>query len=83
MSIAAKYENGVFRPLEDVQIKEGTLVQVYLPSEQKPAGRRPSVRELPFFGIWKDREDIVDGVDYVNKLRENPRGPRDNGSLPR
>lgn len=83
MSIPAKYENGVFRPLEDVQIKEGTLVEVYLRSEQKPAGQRPSVRELPFFGMWKDREDIVDGVDYVNKLRENPRSPRDNESLPR
>ncbi len=83
MSIPAKYENGVFKPLEDVQIKEGTLVEVYLPSEQKAAVPRPSVRELPFFGMWKDREDIVDGVDYVDKLRENPRGPRDNGSLPR
>ena len=25
------------------------------------------------YGIWKDRADIGDGVDYVNKLRDNPR----------
>jgi predicted DNA-binding antitoxin AbrB/MazE fold protein len=34
MTIAAKYENGVFRPLEDVKIKEGTVVEVLVPMEQ-------------------------------------------------
>jgi predicted DNA-binding antitoxin AbrB/MazE fold protein len=34
MTIPAKYENGVFRPLGDVGIKEGTVVQVL-------AGRGP------------------------------------------
>jgi len=24
--------------------------------------------------MWKDRTDIGDGVEYVNKLRDNPRG---------
>ena len=28
MTISAKYENGVFKPLEDVQMKEGTIVEV-------------------------------------------------------
>jgi predicted DNA-binding antitoxin AbrB/MazE fold protein len=28
MTIPAKYENGVFRPLQDVPIKEGTVVEV-------------------------------------------------------
>ena len=74
MTISAKYENGVFRPLEDVQIKEGTVVEVLVPSEQEPAGKRPSIRDLPFYGMWKDRTDIGDGVDYVNRLRDNPRG---------
>jgi predicted DNA-binding antitoxin AbrB/MazE fold protein len=32
MTIAAKYEEGVFKPLEEVTIKEGTVVQVRLPS---------------------------------------------------
>ena len=39
MTIPAKYENGVFRPLEDVQIKEGTVVEVLVPAEQEPAGK--------------------------------------------
>jgi predicted DNA-binding antitoxin AbrB/MazE fold protein len=74
MTIAAKYENGVFRPLEDVKIKEGTVVEVLVPVEQQAAHNRPSIKDLPFYGIWKDRADIGDGVDYVNKLRDNPRG---------
>jgi len=43
MTIAAKFENGVFRPLEDVQIKEGTVVEVLVPAEQKPPGQRRSI----------------------------------------
>ncbi len=74
MTIAAKYEKGVFRPLEDVNIKEGTVVEVHVPVEQHAALIRPSIKDLPFYGIWKDRDDIGDGVEFVNKLRDNPRG---------
>ena len=74
MTIAAKFENGVFRPLEDVKIKEGTVVEVHVPVEPQAAGARPSIRDLPFYGIWKDRADMGDGVEFVNKLRDNPRG---------
>ena len=74
MTISAKYENGVFRPLEIVQMKEGTVVEVLVPAEREPARRRRSIKDLPFYGMWKDRADIGDGVDYVNKLRDNPRG---------
>ena len=73
MTIPAKYENGVFRPLEIVQMKEGTVVEVLVPAEQEPARKRRSIKDLPFYGMWKDRADIGDGVDYVNKLRDNPR----------
>ncbi len=74
MTIPAKYENGVFRPLEIVQMKEGTVVEVLVPAEQEPEHKRRSIKDLPFYGMWKDRTDIGDGVDYVNKLRDNPRG---------
>jgi predicted DNA-binding antitoxin AbrB/MazE fold protein len=74
MTIPAKYENGVFRPLGDVQIKEGTVVAVLIPAEPQPTGKRRSIKDLPFYGMWKDRTDIGDGVEYVNKLRDNPRG---------
>jgi predicted DNA-binding antitoxin AbrB/MazE fold protein len=73
MTIPAKYENGVFRPLEAVQMKEGTVVEVHVPAEQKPVQQRRSIKDLPFFGMWKDRTDIGDGAEYVNRLRDNPR----------
>ena len=74
MTIPAKYENGVFRPLGEVQIKEGTVVAVLVPAERQPTGKRRSIKDLPFYGMWKDRTDIGDGVEYVNRLRDNPRG---------
>jgi predicted DNA-binding antitoxin AbrB/MazE fold protein len=74
MTIPARYENGVFKPLEIVQMKEGTVVEVLVPAKQEPERKRHFIKDLPFYGMWKDRTDVGDGVDYVNKLRENPRG---------
>lgn len=74
MTISAKYENGVFRPLEDVAIEEGTVVEVNLPAGSQPAHKRRSIGDLPFYGMWADRDDITDGVSYVNALRNNSRG---------
>ena len=73
MSIKARYENGVFRPLEDVPVKEGAIAEVYLPGE-KEAHRR-KLMESPAFGMWKDRTDFKDGVDYVNRIRKYRREP--------
>ena len=72
MTIPAKYENGVFKPLGDVNINEGTLVEVYVPQGERSRPR--SIRELGFAGMWAHRDDITDGVSYVNRLRDNPRG---------
>ena len=69
MTIAAKYEDGVFKPLEEVNLAEGTLVQVRV-IEQPAPKRRKSVREFGAFGMWADREDIPDCVTYVNRVRE-------------
>src|SRR6266849_455903 len=57
MTIPARYEKGVFRPLQDVPIKEGTVVEVLLPSEP-PAMKPASIADSPFAGMWKDREDM-------------------------
>ena len=57
-----------------MKIKEGTVVEVLVPVEQQPAPKPPSIKDLPFYGIWKDRADIGAGVDYVNKLRDTSRG---------
>jgi len=68
MTIAARYENGVFKPLEDVKLTEGTRVEVHVPAERP---RQPkSVREFAAFGMWADREDIPDGVTYEDRIRQ-------------
>lgn len=72
MTIPAKYENGVFKPLTTVEIKEGTIVDVYVPHQEKAKPR--SIRDLGFAGMWADRDDIADGLSYVNRLRDDPRG---------
>ena len=70
MTIKAKYVKGMFKPLEEVRLSEGTLVEVSIPDDKK---KRRSVREFSFAGMWKSRKDIPDGVEYVNRLRENLR----------
>ena len=68
MTIPARYENGVFKPLEDVKLTEGTKVEVHVPEESAP--KRPkSVRDWPIFGMWADRDDIPDGVTYEDRIR--------------
>jgi predicted DNA-binding antitoxin AbrB/MazE fold protein len=74
MTIQAKYEHGVFRPLAEVVIEEGTVVQVLVPAEVGLGSQRRSIKDLPFYGMWADRDDLIDGVTYVNALRSNPRG---------
>jgi predicted DNA-binding antitoxin AbrB/MazE fold protein len=69
MTIAARYEDGVFKPLEDVKLANGTRVEVHVLGEA-PHRQPKSVREFAAFGMWADREDIPDGVTYVNHLRE-------------
>ena len=75
MTIAAKYEDGVFKPLENVAIDEGTIVEVRVPAF---AGRLKtksrSVRDSAFYGMWKDRTDIGDSVEYISNLRRDIRG---------
>ncbi len=71
MVIEAKYENGVFKPLVEVKLEEGTTVEIHINHEQTPR-KAPSIRELGFVGMWADREDIKDGVSYVNRLRREP-----------
>lgn len=68
MVIEAKYENGVFRPLGKVRLKEGTVVEIHV-NRGRAVSKVVSIRELGFAGMWADRADIKDGVSYVNSLR--------------
>jgi predicted DNA-binding antitoxin AbrB/MazE fold protein len=72
MVIEAKFENGVFRPLGKVTLKEGTLVEIRVDREETHRSAQ-SIRELGFAGMWANRADIKDGVSYVNTLRDSPR----------
>ena len=73
MTIPARFENGVFRPLQDVPIKEGTVVELHVPLDA-PAMRPRPIGDSPFAGMWKDREDMADSVEYVNRLRRELHG---------
>jgi predicted DNA-binding antitoxin AbrB/MazE fold protein len=74
MTITAKYEDGVFKPLEDVTINEGTIVEVRVPSyADRLKAKSPSVRDFAFYGMWRDRADIGDSVDYISNLRHDIR----------
>ena len=72
MVIEAKFENGVFKPIGEVKLEEGTRVEIHINREQTPR-KAPSIRELGFAGMWSDRDDIKDGVSYVNRLRDQSR----------
>ena len=75
VTITAKYEDGVFEPLEDVAINEGTIVEVrVLSSADRLKAKSRSVRDFAFYGMWKDRTDIGDGVNYISNLRRDFRG---------
>ena len=72
MTISAKYKDGVFKPLEDVRIIEGTIVEVRVPSRADHLkSQARSVGDFAFYGMWKDRTDITDSVEYISNLRRN------------
>ena len=75
MTITAKYEDGVFKPLETVAINEGTIVEVHVPSyADRLRAKSRSVRDFAFYGMWKDRADIGDSVKYISDHRRDIRG---------
>ena len=68
--IKVKYEKGFFRPLQSTEtIEEGAVGEVRL----RGKNGRSSVRSSEFFGLWKNRKDIKDGLSYVRKLRDEAR----------
>ena len=37
--------------------------------------RAPRTQDQPFFGLWKDREDLADPASYVRNLRRTRSAP--------
>jgi hypothetical protein len=57
------------------RLSKGTIVEVRVPSRaNRPKSKARSVGDFAFYGMWKDRADIGDSVEYINNLRLNPRG---------
>jgi len=75
MTVTAKYEGGVFKPLEDVRISEGTIVEVRVPSyADRLRNKARSVGDFAFYGMWRDRTDIGDSIEHISNLRRDLRG---------
>ena len=71
LTITAKYVDGIFKPLEDVCISEGTVVEVRVPSyADRLKGKARSVGDFAFYGMWRNRTDIGDGVEYISNRKE-------------
>jgi len=69
MVIEAKYENGVFKPLVEVKLEEGTTVENQINHEQT-ARKAPSIRELWFcWNVGRSR-----GHQRWRELRERSKG---------
>ncbi len=61
-SLPSEVKNQIGRIIERFKKEQAT--------EKKPVERRP-LREEPFFGMWKDREDMKDGgAAYIRRLRD-------------
>ena len=52
MTITARFEHGVFKPLEDLTVSEGAIVEVHVPvfADQLESKSRP-VSDFGFFGM--------------------------------
>ncbi len=74
-SIRVKYEDGAFKALEKPRkLKEGAIGEVHVDEVLiEPTRKRPSVKSSEFFGLWKNRKDMDDGLSYVRTLRSKAR----------
>ena len=55
---------------EDVPLGPAEVVVVIVPEAvAKKGGTAGDLLQSPLFGLWKDRTDIGDSVEYVRKLR--------------
>ena len=60
-TLKVKFKNGEFSPLTPVTgIEEGETVEVLL---------KKNIKNMAFVGMWKDRNDIKSGLEYVKKVR--------------
>lgn len=85
MTFRGIIRNGEIVLPEGVVLPEGTEVDVQ-PVKKASAQRKRSAkasgktgRRLPGFGLWKDRADLTDSVEFVKQLRATSRARRAHG----
>ena len=60
-TLKVKFKNGEFSPVTPINgIEEGETVEVIL---------KKGIKDLKFVGMWKNRDDIKTGLEYVKKVR--------------
>jgi predicted DNA-binding antitoxin AbrB/MazE fold protein len=70
--IRAIYEDGVFKPLEPLDMADREIVELHIELAGDAAARLTARRllESELVGMWKDRADIKDSTAYARRLRE-------------
>ncbi|MDE3088184.1 MAG: antitoxin family protein [Chloroflexota bacterium] len=83
-TVTAIYENGVLTPLEKVKLRKRQKVRVKItplaprkarvvtPSlDRRNAAQDELVKQRirDSFGMWADRDDIGDAVEWINEIR--------------
>ncbi|PIU65440.1 MAG: hypothetical protein COS84_06915 [Armatimonadetes bacterium CG07_land_8_20_14_0_80_40_9] len=63
-SVKAKFENGVFRPLEKIKLDEGEKVTVLIKKKNRK-------KISSFSGIWKEDDEVEKIMEEVIKNRKN------------
>lgn len=65
--IRAHFDGKVFVPEEPVDLPAGTPLHLYFGDKRPMTGK--DLMESGLVGLWKDRTDIGDSVEYARKLR--------------
>ena len=58
-TIEVIYENGLFKPLEKVELEEGEKIKIRMGEKKSPLEES--------FGIWTGEKG---GIEYVNEIRD-------------
>ena len=65
-----KVKEGTILFTEPVSLPDGTAVVVHIEVEKHPPFPPDAFLKLPFFAMYRDREDLEDSVAWVRKERE-------------
>ena len=61
----------------EIEALVSQLERVYADSRSSPVASPESIRQHPFAGLWSDRTDMSDSVEWVRSVRERQWGASD------